>query len=169
MSDGNVVIEKERLRGRFWLAFAAGVLWGVSLSFVFAVIFLRNSLINEYQSQLGFEETLMQLQGEIKSFPGWMARSSSCSLPKPEDGSSVASLKLCNGEYASEIMNDETSRKVAAMMPCNFAVYQKSDGKTYISCLNMRLLGSLLGGRTGVVFSAEVAPDQEQILNDFVK
>ena len=169
MSENNKELETVIGKGKFWGVFAAGILWGIAISFIFGVIFLRNSLINEYQSKLGFKETLVQLGDEVKSVNGWMARTSSCSLPNPEDGSRAVALKLCNGEYASELMNDEGARKTAAMIPCTFAVYQKSDGKTYISRLNMKLLGSLLGGKAGVIFTGKIDPDQEMILDGVVE
>ena len=163
-------IKEKRLGGRhFWMTFVAGILWGVAGSFIFGVIFLRNSLINEYQSKVGFKETIAQLGSDVKSSKGWIARTSSCSLPNPKDGSRAVAMKLCNGQYASELMNDETARKTAAMIPCTFAVYQKSDGKTYISRLNMKLLGSLLGGKAGVVFTGKIDPDQEKILKGLVE
>ncbi len=163
-------IKKQKLSGgKFWSTFVAGILWGVAGSFIFGVLFLRNSLINEYQSKLGFKETIAQLGGDIKSAKGWIARSPSCSLPKPADGSKMVAIKLCNGQYASELMNDEVARKTAAMVPCTFAVYQKADGRTYISRLNMKLLGSLLGGKAGVVFSGKIDPDQENILKGLVE
>ena len=158
-------IKKQKLSsGQFWSTFAAGILWGVAGSFIFGAIFLRNSLINEYQSKLGFKETIAQLGSDIKLKQGWMVRTSSCSLPNPENGSRAVAMKLCNGQYASELINDESARKTAAMIPCTFAVYQKSDGKTYISRLNMKLLGTLLGGKAAVVFTGKIDPDQEMIL-----
>jgi len=169
MTKSNIEKSKKSYDTKYWLMFAAGILWGVAASFIFGVIILRHSLINEYQSKLGFKETVTQLENDIKSQKGWLVRTSSCSLPNPKDGTRAIAIKLCNGVYASELINDESTRKTAAIIPCSFAVYQKSDGKTYISQLNISLLGSLLGGRANLTFSGKIAPDQKIILDGIVE
>jgi hypothetical protein len=168
MKEKEKVRENVKPRG-LWLMFIAGILWGITASFIFGVIILRHSLINEYRSKLGFEETVAQLGNSIKAESGWQARTSVCSIPNPKDGTRAAAVKLCNVMYASELINNEGTRKTAAMIPCSFAVYQKSDGKTYISRLNISLLGSLLGGRANLIFSGKIAPDQKSILNEIIE
>jgi uncharacterized protein (DUF302 family) len=169
MTEQNEIRENKKSSWKYWVMFAAGILWGVAATSTFGVIILRHSLINEYKSKLGFKETVAQLANDIKSKKGWLVRTPSCSLPNPKDGTHATAIKLCNGAYASELMNDESARKTAAMIPCTFAVYQKSDGKTYISRLNVSIIGSLLGGRANLVFSGKVAPDQEKILDGIIE
>ena len=162
--------EKEHKgKNRFWGIFAAGFLWGLAFAFIFGVIFLRHSLIHEYQSKVGFEETVAKLGNKAKTTKGWLVRKPSCSLPTPKDKTKITAMKLCHGKYASDLLNDENSRKISAIIPCTFAVYQKSDGKTYVSRLNVSLLGSLLGGRAGKIFPAKVNPDQEKMLEGIMK
>jgi len=166
--DGIENAEKS-YNAKYWIMFASGILWGVAASFIFGVIILRHSLIEEYCSKLGFKETVAELGNQIKAENGWQVRTSSCSLPNPQDGTRAVAIKLCNGVYASELINDENARKTAVMIPSTFAVYQKSNGKTYISKLNISLLGSLLGGRAKVIFSGKIADDQKVILENIVK
>ena len=162
--------DKKKKKRPDWGMFAAGFLWGITATFIFGVIFLRNSLICEYRSNYTFPETVKKVVEYAKSNENnWKVRASVCALPKPSDGTNIAALKLCQGEYASEIVNDENSRRVSAMIPCMFAVYEKSDGKTYISRLNLSLLGSLLGGKTARVFNSKIVPDQEEILKNIAE
>jgi uncharacterized protein (DUF302 family) len=49
------------------------------------------------------------------------------------------------------------------MMPCGVAVYVKNDGKTYISVMNMRLLGFIYGGEVAAAID-RVAPQVEKMI-----
>jgi len=166
--DGGEVKEKKEKK-RFWGIFAAGFLWGIAATFIFGIIFLRNSLIHEYQSKLGFEETVTTLGNNAKATKGWLVRKPSCSLPQPKDNTKIAAMKLCHAKYASDLLNSESSRKISAMIPCTFAVYQKSDGKTYVARMNISLLGSILGGSSAKIFPSKVNPDQEKMLEGVVE
>lgn len=154
---------------RFWGIFASGFLWGIAVTFISGVIFLRHSLIYEYQSKLGFEETVATLSTKAKSTKGWLVRKPSCSLPQPKDKTKITAMKLCHAKYASDLLKNENSRKISAMIPCTFAVYQKSDGKTYVSKMNVSLLGSLLGGKAGKIFPGKVTPEQKKMLQGIVE
>jgi uncharacterized protein (DUF302 family) len=53
-----------------------------------------------------------------------------------KDVRSVKIYELCNPEYAYEILSKDQERVVASLMPCRLAVYEKKDGKVYISRMN---------------------------------
>jgi len=95
---------------------------------------------------------------------GWIVRPDSCAIPKIKDGSKVYTMKLCQSEYAAKMIEPEDSRKILSVIPCTFAVYQKADGCTYVSRINVGLLGALMGGAPGKVFPEKVAPEQEGML-----
>jgi hypothetical protein len=156
---------------KFWRIFAAGFLWGILFSFIFGVIYLRHALIREVRSTAGnHPETVAALAARINRQPGWIASvGSGCKVPKIPDGSRLEQVKLCHREYASALLQDDANRKVATFIPCTFAVYEKSDGNTYIARLNVRLLGALLGGVSGTVFPAKVEPEQAAILTDLTR
>jgi uncharacterized protein (DUF302 family) len=161
--------ERKVKRGKHnWGMFAAGVLWGIALAFVFGVIYLRSSLIVERKSPFGFRETFAKLWMEAKNTDGWVVKPVSCSLPQPRDGSKVAVMKLCHGKLAARLMDNPSSRDVSAMIPCSFAVYEK-DGTTYIARMNVGLLGALLGGNAAMVFQRNVEPDQVRMVESVVK
>ncbi len=148
-----------------WGSFIAGLLWGVTLAFVFGVICLRHSIIPEYRSSLGFEDTVSAIMQSVDRIPGWSPRfSSGCALPKTKDGTRVVVIELCNAKHAADLVGDDQSRKLAAVIPCTFAVYEKSDGITYVSMLDASLLGTILGGRAGGMFSTKIAPDHQAVL-----
>ena len=155
---------------KYWGVFLAGFLWGVTFTFVFGVILLRHSLLMEYESNLKFEDTVAAVKKAATATPGWIVRfDSGCSLPKIKDGSKISVMKLCHGTYGSNLLNNEDTRKTSAIIPCTFAIYQKQDGKTYISRINVFLLGALLGGRAGKIFVNKVTPEQEKMLEGIVR
>ncbi len=146
-----------------WGMFAAGILWGIVFAFIFGVVYLRSALITEMESPSSFSDTLAKLRIAAKNTEGWTVTPLSCSLPQPKDGSKVAVLKLCHGRYAAKLMDDQHSRRVSAMIPCSLAVYEKN-GKTYVAKMNVKLIGTLLGGTAARVFSLDVSPDQSKML-----
>lgn len=161
--------EKEHKK-KYWGVFLAGFLWGITFTFVFGVIFLRNSLIYEYESNLNYDDTLAAVKKAVTSTPGWVVRfGSGCAIPKINDGSRMTVMKLCHGTYGSVLLNAEETRKTSTIIPCTISIYQKSDGKTYISRVNVSLLGSLLGGKIGKIFAGKINPEQEKMLEEIVK
>jgi len=49
------------------------------------------------------------------------------------------------------------------MMPCSVAIYEKSDGGTYIASMNMGIMGKVFGGVINQTMS-KVAADDKKIL-----
>ena len=155
---------------RYWGIFIAGFLWGITFTFVFGVICLRHSLIYEYQSKLGYDETIAAIKKNIEKSPGWIVRfGAGCSMPKIKDGSKMTIMKLCHSKYGAKLLDGENTRKTSAIIPCTFSVYQKSDGKVYLSRVNVSLLGTLLGGDAAKIFAGKVTPEQEKMLEGIVR
>lgn len=162
---------KGKMDKKYWGVFLAGFLWGITFTFVFGVIFLRHSLINEYQSKFSFNETLQEIKKNTEQTKGeWVLRfNKSCSLPKTSDKSKIIQIELCSNKYGSRIINKESSRKASAIIPSTFSIYEKSDGKTYISQLNSSLIGHLVGGDTSKVFARNIYPEQQMIFKNIIK
>lgn len=53
---------------------------------------------------------------------------------------------------------------VSVMMPCSIAVYQKNDGKTYVSTMNNGLMGKMFGGVVAEVMGGPVAANEEKFM-----
>jgi len=161
--------EQQRPKKKYWGIFIAGFLWGITFAFIFGVIFLRHSLIYEYESKLGYDETVKQIQTNAKNTKGWVVQfGSGCKMPKINDGSKMTIMKLCHGQYGSKLLNGNNTRKTSAIIPCTFAIYQKN-GKTYLARVNVSLLGNLLGGDAARIFSGKVTPEQEQMLEGVIR
>ena len=77
----------------------------------------------------------------------------------------VTLVELCIAEHAGKILLDDSSRWASVMMPCTIAVYDKSDGKTYVGFMNARLIGVMFGGLVGEVMGGPVADGQANIIS----
>ncbi len=136
---------------------AAGLLLGASASYLPLASADSHSgvkpmqLMIEIPSPLGFDETLEKIEENAKA-EGWKVPQKwkvnfQANLQKVtgRDIGKNKVLKMCEPEVAADMLIRDELKQLSAMMPCTIAVYEKSDGKTYISMMNMELLGDLYG------------------------
>ena len=62
------------------------------------------------------------------------------------DVKSVKIFELCSSKYSAEILKLDDERIVSPLMPCRIAIYEKSNGNTYISRMDSELLATPFGG-----------------------
>lgn len=65
----------------------------------------------------------------------------------------VKVVELCKPDYAYQILSKDDLRIYANMMPCRISIYEKADGKTYVSRLNSALMSAQIGGIVQEVMS----------------
>lgn len=54
----------------------------------------------------------------------------------------VQVIEICKPEYSGKMLELSDERIASVMMPCRISVYEKADGKTYISLLNMEAMAA---------------------------
>jgi uncharacterized protein (DUF302 family) len=114
---------------------------------------LGEMMIHENESPYDFDKTVEVITANAKAH-GWIVpkvydfQKSLLKYKQPDPGK-VKALKICHPEYASQLLSQDDSKFVAAMMPCSIAVYEKSDGKVYVSSMNMGLMSKMFGGVVG--------------------
>jgi len=126
-------------------------------------------MLIERQSPLDFEETLKKLEENAKA-QGWKVPSKwkvdfQRNL-KRVTGTDIGPnrvLKMCEPEAAAKLLVKDEYKQLTAMMPCTIAVYVKSDGKTYISMMNLEAMGMMYGGDVAEMSEA-LAPQMEAML-----
>lgn len=126
-------------------------------------------LLIERVSPLGFDETLTTLEHNARQL-GWKVPSKwkidfQKNLLKTT-GTDVGRnqvIKMCEPKAAAALLKHDRFKQLAAMMPCTIAVYEKSDGRTYIASMNLQLLGSLYGGEAAELVQ-QLAPQMETML-----
>ncbi len=125
----------------------------------------------ENQSRYKFEETILNLeQSAVKA--GWsvpVVHDLQKSLAKfGKETREVRVFALCNPDHAEVILSGDDERIVSSMMPCRVAVYIKSDGNTYISRMNSRLMSRGMQKQVRNVMG-EAFLDMEEILAPIIK
>ncbi|MDJ0881094.1 MAG: DUF302 domain-containing protein [Gammaproteobacteria bacterium] len=111
-----------------------------------------NDMIIEKLSPLSFEETIERIKSNAKSL-GWKVPKSwkkdfQKNLKKvtKEDVGRNLVFSMCEPWEAVKLLKFDEYKKFFAMMPCSFAVYEKSDGKVYASVMNIQMLGQMYKG-----------------------
>ncbi len=138
----------------------------VGAFFTMLVLFLsaQSIMLKESESKYSFEKSVeMFEQSAIES--GW-------SIPTVHDMQKTMKkfdkvilkakvFELCHPDHAYEILSRDKERIVMSMMPCRIAIYEKSDGKTYISWMNTGLMGSMMKGIVPKVMKMASAESEE--------
>jgi len=52
----------------------------------------------------------------------------------------VQVIELCKTEFSGQILDKNDERIVSVLMPCRISVYEKNDGKTYISLFDVKAM-----------------------------
>ncbi|MEA1888449.1 MAG: DUF302 domain-containing protein [Pseudomonadota bacterium] len=130
---------------------------------------LAPQMLIEVESPLDFYDTLDKLEENAKA-AGWK-------VPKKwrvnfqrnlervtgVDIGPNEVIKMCEPEAAVKMLKHDEYKLLTTMMPCTIAVYEKSNGKTYISMMNMEILGLMYGGEIAEIAN-ELAPQMRKMV-----
>jgi uncharacterized protein (DUF302 family) len=142
---------------------------GAALTLVIGINALPGLMMKEIPSPLSFEETLDKIEANAKE-AGWKVpkkwkvdfQKNLLKVVKVDIGPNRL-LKMCEPKAAADILIHDELKKLSGMMPCTIAVYEKSDGKTYISLMNMDMLGLLFGDVIKDI-TDELGPQMEKMV-----
>ncbi len=157
-----LLIEKQNNRMMILL----GIFAGIVATLVFLFLFLRRKMFLESVSRYGFEETLSFLEkraGELKWGIPHQYDLQATLKSKGYEVKPVRIFSLCKPEVANLILAADRERISSALMPCRVSVYQRSDGKTYISRLNASLFSILLDHRVREAMRLAAAENEDII------
>ncbi len=154
------------------LIFLAGILAGILIALAGIYFIAPYLLFRERESKYNFEKTVEQLERSVLE-KGWKIpaihdlRETMLKFGKPEvDRAKV--FEVCHPDHAFEILSRDEERIVMPMMPCRMAVYQKSNGSTFVSVMHNGLVGRLMKGVVPRVMKA-ASRESEDILKAIVK
>lgn len=115
-----------------------------------------DNMFFESKSKYGFDETVKKLS-DIIAENGWrVTHTHDLKETMTKNGFEVLPVKvieLCNPKYAYRMLSVDELRIYSNMMPCRLSVYEKADGKTYVSRMNSALFASQIGGVVEEVMS----------------
>ncbi len=124
-------------------------------------------MVHELKSPYGVDKTVQTISTNAAK-QGWAVKNvvnmqKSMKKKLGEEIYPTKVMKLGQAKYAHALLKHDDTRFVAAMMPHSIAVYEKSDGSTYISTMDMGLMGKIFGGETDRIMG-KVQADDDVIL-----
>jgi len=130
---------------------------------------LAPQMIIEVESPLDFYDTLDKLEENAKE-AGWKVPEKwrvnfqrNLERVTGVDIGPNEVIKMCEPEAAVRMLKHDQYKLLTTMMPCTIAVYEKSNGKTYISMMNMEILGLMYGGEIAEI-AKELAPQMKKMV-----
>ncbi len=150
----------------------AGFIAGAASVLLVAVNMFPSMMITTKESRFGFEETVNMID-ESSTDNGW-AVLKEWDIGKRminagyEDAPRVKVIELCHAENTYNVLKNEDDMFVSAIMPCRMAVYERGDGKVFISRMNIGLISRLFSPNVKKVMSG-VAEDDFKITKEIVR
>lgn len=120
----------------------------------------------ENESRYNFEETVEKLTSEIENNTWKLSAIHDLQDTLKKNSYEVLPIKvfaLCHPKHSSQILSKDDERIVSSLMPCRISVYEKSDGKTYLSRMNAGKIAAAIGGIIEEVMNASFE-DVEKII-----
>ncbi|MCD4829070.1 MAG: DUF302 domain-containing protein [Candidatus Cloacimonetes bacterium] len=121
-------------------------------------------MLSEDESPYGFDETIEILTQSVDDHGWTIPKTHNLQRSMAKFGHEVLPvtvIELCHPDHANRILQEDDERIVATLMPCRVAVYEKSDGKVYISRMNSGMLAGMMGGLIAEVMSLAAAQNEE--------
>lgn len=151
---------------RAYLFGALGLVAGILITLFVSYKAAPGMMLKEAQSKYDFERSV-EIFEQTALDMGW-------AIPTVHDlkatmdkfGYDVRNVKvfeLCHPEHAIQILEQDQERVVSSMMPCRVSIYEKSDGKTYVSWMNTGLMGNMMGGIVADVMGVASAESEAMI------
>ena len=129
------------------------------------------TILLENESRFSFDESVNKLT-ELITAKGWkITVTHDLQETMKKNGKSVLPVKvveLCNPAYAYQILSADIYRSVSPLLPCRISVYEKTDGKTYVSRMNAPAFASLIGGEAEQTI-LKAYHDAEEIIRQISK
>ncbi len=143
-----------------------GLVMGIVLTGFYAYKAAPGMMLKEAESKYNFEQSVAIFTQTAEEM-GW-------SIPTVHDmketmdrfGYEVRNAKvfeLCHPDHAYKILKLDDERIVSSMMPCRVSIYEKSDGKTYVSWMNTAMMGNMMGGVIAEVMGIASAESEAMI------
>lgn len=143
-----------------------GIVAGILITSLVAYKAAPSMMLKEAESKYNFEKSVEVFENTVKQM-GWKIPTvHDMQHTMHENGYTVHSMKvfeLCHPDHAYEILKLDDERIVSNMMPCRVSIYEKSDGKTYISWMNTAMMGKMMGGTIAEVMGIASADSESMI------
>ena len=129
-----------------------------------------NQIVIEQKSKYGFEKTIQILTESAEKMEWKVPFVHDLQQSLAKSGKSVKPVKvieICKPKYSGKMLELNDERIISVMMPCRISVYEKDDGKTYISLLNAGMMAASLPDNIASVMK-EAADETFEIVKTVV-
>jgi uncharacterized protein (DUF302 family) len=120
--------------------------------------------IIEKESLFGFNETVEILTTAATDREWGNPATHDLQATLAKSGKTVRPVKvieICKPAYSGELLAKSDERVVSVMMPCRISVYEKADGKVYVSTINVKqLISGMPDSIREVMIGAAVEMDE---------
>lgn len=145
-----------------------GFLSGVVFTGIAINISAGRMILKEMKSPYDYQKTIDVIVSRIKEKPGWhIVKVYDMNREVQENGGTPIGkytvIQYCSGKYASHMLSSDDRKRIGAMLPKNFAVYEKADGQVYVATANGAVMGKIFGGETEGIIE-RVSLEVEEIL-----
>ncbi len=148
-----------------------GFVAGLALMAILGFYSLPGMMMLEDESKYGFDETVEVFKTEVEE-AGWSVLQvhdmKSILARHGHDVKNVQIFELCSSQYSAEILKLDDERIVSPLMPCRIAIYEKSNGNTYITRMDSKLMARPFGGVINEVMQ-KAAVDTEEIIAQILR
>ncbi|MEN8229354.1 MAG: DUF302 domain-containing protein [Bacteroidota bacterium] len=149
-----------------------GFVLGLVLAFFILYKAAPGMMLLEDESKYAtFEETVTKFEQSVKDHNWKIPTIHDLQNTMAKFGKDVKAVKvfeLCHPDHAGKILEKSDERVVSSLMPCRVAIYEKEDGKVYISRMNSGLMASTMNGVIPEVMK-EASKQNEEILEAILK
>ncbi|MHC1705948.1 MAG: DUF302 domain-containing protein [Bacteroidales bacterium] len=149
------------------LLILAGIIIGGVLFYLILMRKAAGIMLLENESKYDFTET-EKLIIESATAKGWkMPANHDLQMTMKNNGFEVLPVKvieICKPVHAYEILSRDDEKVVSSLMPCRISIYQRSNGKVFISRINSGLMAKPM---KGVI--PEVMKQATEEIEDIVK
>ncbi len=146
-----------------------GLVIGVLATFIVVYTSAPGLMLNENEIKVPFDQAIEKYTKSVEDHGWTLVKTHDLQASMTKFGKSVLPVKvfeICHPEHANKILSRDDERIVASLMPCRVAIYQRSNGKVYVSSMNTKLMGSMMKGIVPKVMK-DASNQSAQILSVF--
>ena len=108
-----------------------------------------DNMFIENKSKYSLEETISKLTEAVEKSDWKLIHMHNLQQLMHKNGHDVLPaqvMEICAPSFAFKLLSTDDERIYSNMMPCRLSVYDKSDGNTYVSRMNIEQFASQMGG-----------------------
>ncbi|MGE5420569.1 MAG: DUF302 domain-containing protein [Chloroflexota bacterium] len=97
------------------------------------------NIVTEKRSRFGFDDTVELLKAAAEKDEWSVPAIHDLQQSLAKSGKHVRPVKvleICKPKYSGQMLELNDERIMSVMMPCRISIYEKNDGKVYVSLLN---------------------------------